>query len=303
MPMRVMGVGPRETPAFLAYCATHRFDHDESFLDEHSLSLFAAGADEKTVILLDGEDAVRGAASLMLAPAYREAGKARFRIFHAESARESDYRAMLEALLPLEKEFRASYLFLSDRAPVTEGIVAALGFTIERRSWLLGRGLDAPVDTRLPPGLRLVSCDPADRGSVDAWCHIINDAFHGMAGHSTMTPEDYSRSLDPAAVLPGGDLLLHEGSLAIGLVAVRKDVDEPDAGQVFLGPIAVIPARQKQGLGRALLRAGLAAARERGFRSCVLTVNAENEKALSLYLDEGFARKAVYTCWVLSPRE
>jgi mycothiol synthase len=83
--MRVVSVGPRETPGFLACCAAHRFDHDESFLDEHSLPLFAAGMDEKTVILLDEEDAVRGAASLMLAPAHRKMGRGRFRIFHAES--------------------------------------------------------------------------------------------------------------------------------------------------------------------------------------------------------------------------
>jgi len=39
-----------------------------------------------------------------------------------------------------------------------------------------------------------------------------------------------------------------------------------------------------------------------GFTSCVLTVNAENEKALSLYLDEGFERRAVYTCWAIPNR-
>jgi hypothetical protein len=31
----------------------------------------------------------------------------------------------------------------------------------------------------------------------------------------------------------------------------------------------------------------------------VLTVNAENESALGLYLEEGFARMAVYTCWAV----
>jgi hypothetical protein len=56
--MSVVSVCPRETPGFLAYCAAHRFDHDESFLDEHSLSLFVAGLDEETAILMDEENAV-----------------------------------------------------------------------------------------------------------------------------------------------------------------------------------------------------------------------------------------------------
>ena len=251
------------------------------------------------MILLDEQDEVRGAASLMLAPAYREMGRARFRICLAESAREDDYRTMLGALLPIEEDFKVSYCFLSDRATATERIVIALGFRVERRSWLLGRALDAPIAVQLPPGLPLVPFEPADPIHLRHWCEIINDAFEGMAGHSTMTPAALAQSLDPAAVFPGGDQLLYEGSRAIGLVAVKKDVDEADGSQAYLGPVAVVKARQKRGLGRALLRAGISTAQDRGFRSCVLTVNAENEKALGLYLAEGFQHKAAYTCWAL----
>jgi mycothiol synthase len=145
--------------------------------------------------------------------------------------------------------------------------------------------------------MSLVPLDPADPILVRAWCAVINDAFGGMAGHSTLTPASLVAHLDPAAEFPGGSLLAFEGGRAVGLVAVKKDTDEAGGTQAYLGPVAVIRDRQKRGLGRALLRAGLAAAQAKGFTSCVLTVNAENEKALGLYLAEGFARRAVYTCW------
>lgn len=300
--IRPLAVGPAEVPAFRAYCAAHRFDHDESFLDEHSLSLFRPGPVEKAVLLLDGEGRTRGAASLMLHPSYREMGRARFRILHAESADREDYRAMLGALLPVDPGFRDCFLFLSDTAAETAQIVRGLGFRVDRRSWLLARALDGPVDPGLPPGLHLEDCDPANASRVEAWCSVVNDAFDGLAGHATLTPSAFAEQQDPAADFPGGNLLLFDGPRAIGLVAVKRDVDEPGGSQAYLGPVAVVRDRQRQGLGRTLLRAGLAAALARGFTSCVLTVNAENEKALSLYLDEGFERRAVYTSWALPNR-
>ena len=174
-----------------------------------------------------------------------------------------------------------------------------MGFFIDRRSWLLGRPLGGALDPRIPSGLLLVPCEPGNGRHVEDWCAVINDAFDGMAGHSTMTPATFAQLQDPSAVFTGGDLLLYEGPRAIGLVSVRKDTDEPAGNQGYLGPVAVIRARQKKGLGRALLRAGLAAAQARGFARCVLTVNAENESALGLYLEEGFTRMAVYTCWAV----
>jgi mycothiol synthase len=293
----VIRVGQPDVPAFLAYCRAHRFDHDESFLDEHSLSLFVPGQEEKAVILRDEAGAVRGAASLMLGPSQREMHRARFRVFHAEAGGESEYRAMFGALFPVEADFRECCLFLPGKAEAAARVVQGLGFRVDRRSWLLARSLRGPVAEPSLAGISLVPLDPSDSGLVRAWCDVINDAFHGMAGHSTMTPASLAALLDPAAEFSGGNLIAFDAQHAVGLVAVKKDTDEASGTQAYLGPVAVIRERQKKGLGRALLCAGLSAAKARGFASCVLTVNAENEKALGLYVAEGFERRAVYTCW------
>jgi hypothetical protein len=134
---RLQAVGSAEVPVFRAYCAARRFDHDESFLDEHSLSLFRPGEEEKAVMLVDGGGLVRVAASLMLQPSCREMGRARVRIFHAGSSAPEDHGAMLNALLPVDQAFRDCFLFLrrglaaqflSDRACRTGEIVRGLGF-------------------------------------------------------------------------------------------------------------------------------------------------------------------------------
>lgn len=48
-----------------------------------------------------GGGQVRAAASLMFGPSCREMGRARFPVLHAESGDVADYRAMIEALLPV----------------------------------------------------------------------------------------------------------------------------------------------------------------------------------------------------------
>jgi mycothiol synthase len=66
---------------------------------------------------------------------------------------------------------------------------------------------------------------------------------------------------------------------------------------VNIGPLAIIPEYQGRGLGRALLRASLSFAKEKGYSRTILCVNAENERAKALYLDEGFKQVEAVTCY------
>ncbi|MBV8908956.1 MAG: N-acetyltransferase, partial [Sphingomonas sp.] len=70
--------------------------------------------------------------------------------------------------------------------------------------------------------------------------------------------------------------------LAVSLVAIRDDaivghvafslvtMDGQSCGWFGLGPVAVMPALQRHGIGTALINAGLSALRERGAGGCVV---------------------------------
>ena len=78
------------------------------------------------------------------------------------------------------------------------------------------------------------------------------------------------------------DALRADGALAISLVAVREGrpvghiafseavVGDSERGWFLLGPVAVLPALQGQGIGSALVLAGLDELRARGATGCVL---------------------------------
>jgi len=77
-----------------------------------------------------------------------------------------------------------------------------------------------------------------------------------------------------------------------GMVLARVAADEAE-----ILTLAVIPARRRHGIGRALLRRAIAAAAQRGAASMFLEVAADNAAALGLYRGLGFrdvGRRARY---------
>lgn len=64
-----------------------------------------------------------------------------------------------------------------------------------------------------------------------------------------------------------------------------------------IGALAVIPEYQGKGLGRSLLRASLHFAKEKSYDRTILCVNADNERAKSLYLREGFKEAEAVVCY------
>ena len=249
---RIAHVGQAQVPVFLAYCAAHRFDHDESFLDEHSLSLFRPGPEEKAVIIVDEDGEVRVQHRSCSSPPTGKWGGRASGSFTRSLATLTTTAPSSKRSCPSKRASRSATSFSPTRPlprSVSSGTWAS---SFDRRSWLLGRLLGGSLDPRIPADLLLVPCDRSNGRHVDDWCAVINDAFDGMAGHSTMTPATFAQLQDPSAVFAGGDLLLYEGPRAIGLVSVRKDTDEPAGNQAYLGPVAVIKARQKRGLGRTL---------------------------------------------------
>jgi len=69
-------------------------------------------------------------------------------------------------------------------------------------------------------------------------------------------------------------LVAEMGKKIIGHVAFSMvTINNIDEGWYGLGPISVMPALQKQGIGSTLIQEGLSAIREAGMKGCVLTGN------------------------------
>ena len=111
---------------------------------------------------------------------------------------------------------------------------------------------------------------PEQPQDADAIHHLTEIAF---------APMSYSDGSEPAIIRElrrAGDITLslvaEEDGDIIGHVAFSPvEIDGRHDGWFGLGPISVRPDRQRQGIGRALVSAGLTWLRERGASGCALT--------------------------------
>jgi putative acetyltransferase len=107
---------------------------------------------------------------------------------------------------------------------------------------------------------------PADIDGI----HALTAAAFATAVHSSHTEQFIVDALRARGELSVSLLAEHEG-LLLGHVAVSPvAVSDGSAGWYGLGPISVLPARQGQGIGAALMRAAIAALRQQDARGCVL---------------------------------
>ena len=304
-------------PAFLEYCQLHGAEHDDSYTGDADLRSIQdeLGEENPSVVLLSRDGAVRGAASAMLSPRVCASGRARFRILYCEEPDVENYRMLIDALASggsgagsgAGLRGKTVYLFVPEAAAAVRGILELLEFEVERISY----GLKAPnayaAAPELPEGFFLRALRPGD--DEQAWCDIVNGAFAHLAGHTHCLPETVAAATLAEDAMPGGQLMLwdrgrasggHVGASAravpMGLVEVRRSVDEGEP-VAQIGPIAVDKAVQGRGYGRLLLKSGMFAARQAGFDKSWLSVNGENERAISLYVSEGFVKVQAMVCY------
>lgn len=160
---------------------------------------------------------------------------------------------------------------------------ADAGFGVERRLGVLGRVLDEEVPPVDPPAgvtIRPYAGEADDTGVVD----VLAGAYAGTAeGGWTL---DRFRERRGYAWFEPDDLLLAERDDATlaGLHWLKRRGG--GVGEVY--NLAIHPDAQGTGLGRVLLRAGLAHLRAVGCDDVVLWVDRANEPAVRLYVTEGF---------------
>ena len=98
---------------------------------------------------------------------------------------------------------------------------------------------------------------------------LVAEAFRG-APHASGTEALIVRALRDAGALTVSLVAEEDGAL-VGHVALSPvTLSDGTPGWYGLGPVAVTPSRQGQGIGSRLVKAALARLHERGARGCVL---------------------------------
>ena len=122
-------------------------------------------------------------------------------------------------------------------------------------------------------------------GDHEAIADVTASAFLGV---------EHSDQSEPSIIAR----LRADGALALSLVAVERGgivghiafspvtIDGKDCGWFGLGPVSVMPDRQTQGIGTALIQAGLAELRSRGAAGCVLLGDPAYYRRFGFELDE-----------------
>lgn len=118
----------------------------------------------------------------------------------------------------------------------------------------------------MKPTLTLRPETPAD---ADAICEVTVAAF------ATLAVSDQTEQFVIAALRAAGalavSLVAEQGGGVVGHVAFSPvTVSDGTPGWYGLGPVSVLPALQRTGIGQALIRAGLDRVKELGARGCCL---------------------------------
>lgn len=276
---------------FIKYSRTNAKDHDDSFLPDDD---FVPDELHPAYLLTEEEDIV-GAVCLIRTKPLTDQNRGRFMIYHSKTGSDDAYRKLLEAILPDTRDLSYIYLFIPEKKTGTRKIWERLGFAVERYSYQLKRVGDIPPGIDLPEGYSFSHMEKYDTTKISALCTLLNLNFADMNGHVDTSEREIAELFSSPTYIPEGVILLNFNDEPIGTVQVC--IDEDDKSATAIEMLSVHPGHRKKGLGRLLLRKSLEFSVSKSYSEIYLSVNAENEGAVSLYLSEGFKKQKVFVCY------
>ena len=294
--MKIEALNNERVRDFVKYCKKYRMEIDDSFLYDEDLKNFEPNNENPTYIVTDQQGDIIAVASLIIDDYNRRGRKARFRIFYSEIDDIECYNMLMQAILKHTEGLDKVFIFVPVINTKLMGFITGLKFTVERYSYLLVReDLEVP-EVNLPKDYEI---KPFRSGNdEEAWCKVRNAAFAKLQGSETpITSDEVSKMIAGEDYIEGGLMILYHKERPVGVVRAAKDEYE-DSPIMNIGSLAIIPEYQGRGLGRSLLRASLGFAKENFYDRTVLCVNAENDGAKALYIQEGFKQVEAVACLI-----
>lgn len=194
-------------------------------------------------------------------------------------------------------------LYVPPHLPGSVAFAEAMGLRYRSSMWRFELAAERVVPPpAFPAEIVTRAFDPVVDADLGAWLRFMLAAFEGHPTQMTWTLPVIRHihdapDFDPSAILVV--FAADEPDRPVAFALIRVDEPEPGnlVGEVSL--IGVLPAWRGRGLGRELLRWGVAEVRDRGAKGVELAVEARNERATNLYRRHGFEPAIEWPHWVL----
>lgn len=192
------------------------------------------------------------------------------------------------------------YLWVHRVEDARDTLAHRMGFAIQRELAFMRRSLATPPAPLGPPeGITIRRYRPGpDDGAL---LEVNNAAFAGHPENGGWDRAELTRRRSRDWFDPDGVLLAWRDERLLGFHWTKWHAHEgahpphDPEGEVYI--LAVHPDAQGLGLGRVLLRAGLAHLHDRGCGTAILYVDCANEAAVDLYASEGFEMAYREVCY------
>lgn len=162
-----------------------------------------------------------------------------------------------------------------------------LGLKYERSVYALHRR-QAPIEVITPDPMYSVEIIDPHR-DMDVFTQVRNIAFENLKGSEQRPSSYYQAMFGQSSYIKAANLLIRKDKEVVAVIKGSLEY-ENQVKQLYIGPLAVLPDYQGQGLGKSLLTHLIKLANDIS-ADCSLSVNGDNEQALGLYKQLGFQIK------------
>jgi mycothiol synthase len=176
--------------------------------------------------------------------------------------------------------------------PAAAALAADLGLVADRELWVMERAA-GPVDVPVVDGVTIRGYRDSDADEV---LRVNAEAFAHHPEQGSMDAANLADRMAEPWFDPAGLLVADDGSGLLGFHWTKQHSAE--LGEVYV--VAVDPAAQGRGLGRAVTAAGLAHLAALGVHRIILYVESDNAAAVATYSRLGFAHTQTHVQYARS---
>ena len=178
--------------------------------------------------------------------------------------------------------------------PAARTIAGRVGLAATRELWVMARDA-SPVEVPAVDGVTIRGFQPADAAEV---VRVNAEAFAHHPEQGSMDAANLAERMGEPWFDAAGLLVADAGDGLLGFHWTKQH--SADLGEVYV--VAVDPAAQGRGLGRALTAAGLTHLASLGVRRIILYVESVNAPAIATYSHLGFDHTETHVQYSRLPR-